>query len=249
MGREPTAAERVQSHIVDEARTKFFDEIRSVVLTRMTNSGGRIAEIARFRSFVGEALGVFGTVSDIIDMAIAGYEAMTVERRMLMRVSAAHGFGYWMFQHQNVHNPRNPPNEFLVMHRENDDSDTRIGEEIGNANFSTDGGLTSYDWNIIWQEGVRSSQSTLERQMRSMMRNGSLQRALQERLTTSAGIHSQSYEQMANQYRFLILAPQLGSPAVAAGGFFLASLRGVNDLEKEMNLRLYRRFPYNPIGT
>ncbi len=221
-------------------------EIESVVLARMNSAGGNLAHLARFRSFFSEALGLYGTVTDIIDMAVAGYEAMTINSRMLMRVSAAHGFGYWIFQDRlRVTRPSNPPNSFLVMHRESDRRDQGIGSRTGNQDFSSDGGLTSADWNIIWQRGFRNSLQIMDNRARDMHRSGVMQRSLQNRMSR-AQVFQQSYAAIASQYRSVILAPKFISPAAAAGGYFLSSLHNASGIERDMNLRLYRQFPYNP---
>lgn len=237
---------QTRGHAASSARSAVQGEIETLVLERMEAAGGNLAELARFRSFVGEALGILGTVSDIVDMAVAGYEAMTTPTRMLCRVSAAHGFGYWVFQHLNISSPLNPPNSFLVMQRARDDSDRSIGRRIGNPNFSSDGGLTAADWNSNWRRGVRDSLRTVENTMANMIRTGRMQRALQEALP-GADAHGQSHEAMASQYRVVVLAQRFGSPAAAAGGFFLSSLEKASGMERLPNLRLYRQFPYNPL--
>lgn len=246
MGSGQTDGARVRAQAVSAGTSALQSEIESVVLARAADVGGNIAQVARYRAFMTEALGIYGTVSDIVDMAVAGYEAMTGPRRMLMRVSAAHQFGYWSHQHLNLHNPINPPNAFLVMHRERDAADQAIGETDDNTNFSSDGGLTSVDWNIAWRSGVQGCNRNLTAKMNNMVRSGSLQRALQDRLGPNADIQRQSQAAMINQYCVLFMAPKFGSPAAAAGAFFLSSLQNATGLEKQMNLRLYRQFPYNP---
>lgn len=246
MGSNQENIAQMREHVAGSARSAIESEIEALVLARMESAGGNLAQLARFRSFMGEALGIFGTVTDIIDMAVAGYEAMTTERRMLMRVSAAHGFGYWMFKHTNITSPLNPPNSFLLFHRESDASDQDVGRRIGNLDYSTDSGITAAKWNIAWRRGVLDCFGTLETRMRRMATTGQLQRALQSRLGSRAVIYGQLHQDSVNQYRFLFLAPKLGSPAAAAGGFFLSSLQNVSPVEREANLSLYRQFPYNP---
>lgn len=253
MGSSEANIAQAREQAAGSARSAVKSEIEALVLARMEAAGGNLAQVARFRSFMGEALGVFGTVTDIIDMAVAGYDAMTTPTRMMQRVSAAHGFGYWIFQHLGIPSPLNPPNSFLVMHRERDRSDQSVGRRIDNPDYSTDGGLTAADWNSNWRRGVQDSFRNLGTRMHNMVRTGQIQRALQERLSRNAvhgqsyaDVHGQSYEALSSQYRVLLLAPRFGSPAAAAGGFFLSSLRNAARMEKEANLRLYRQFPYNP---
>lgn len=178
MGLPPSNIQQTREHAAGSVRSAIQGEIEALVLGRMESAGGRLAELARFRSFVGEVLGVYGTVTDIIDMAVAGYEAITIQRRMLMRVSAAHGFGYWIFKNPNIISPLNPPNSFLVLQRGLDQSDQSIGRRIGNSDFSTDGGLTANDWNSIWRMGVQETFRNLESGMRRMAQTGKLRRTL-----------------------------------------------------------------------
>ena len=193
-------------------------------------------------------MGVVSWVSDIIEMAQAGFHSMTAPRQKVMRVSAAHGFGYWVFQHTSIHNPINPPNSFLVMHRKRDQFDRGIAQRTNNPNFSTDGGLTSADWNIIWRQGVQGSTGGVQSQLMELARRGRLQPVLEELLGPHANVRGQSNEAIVNQYRVLVMCPKFGSPSAAAGSFFLSSLADVtSELERDMGLRLYRQFPYNPV--
>ena len=103
--------------------------------------------MARIRAAYGELMGVIGWGQQIFDIAAVGYEAMTLGRRMTMRVSVAHGFGYWVFQDRlQIDQPSNPPDSFTVAHRESDRADREIGRRINDENFSRDRGLTSSDW-------------------------------------------------------------------------------------------------------
>ncbi|MFK7819254.1 MAG: hypothetical protein AB8G99_11080 [Planctomycetaceae bacterium] len=233
-----TSREALQSAVVSE--------IESAALGRMEAAGGRVAQLARFRSILGEALGIYGTVKDLIDMAMEGYNALTTQRRMVMRVSSAHGFGYWAFQHANISNPLNPPNSFLILHRKRDEEDRQIGESVGNPNFSSDGGLSSADWNMIWRRGVRNVTGRMQSQLLRMASRGHLQQVLADRFGPAANVHRQSHETIANQYKAVVISPRLGSPTAAAFTFFVASLDGAADLEKDMNMRLYQQFPYRP---
>lgn len=249
MSETPTSSARVRAEASEAAQSAIRGEIESAILGRMTRAGGNIAQLARVRSFMSGVLGVVGTVNDIFDMGRAGFEAMTIQRRMLMRVSAAHGFGYWAFQNLNISNPLNPPNSFLVMQRELDRIDNRIANVTNNNSFSSDGGLTSADWNNIWRRGVLSSRNKMQNRLMQMaVPSSPLHRALEERLP-NAVIHGQRREAIVYQYRVVIMCPRLGSPSIAAGAYFLSSLKGVQDQERAMNLRLYQRFPYNPRGV
>lgn len=241
MGRSPTT--QAQDRTRDICADQIWSEIEAIGLDRMQAAGGTLARLGRLRSLMSEALGIIGTVSDIIDMANAGYEAMTTPRRMIMRIAAAHGFGYWVFQESRVRNPRNPPNAFLIMHRDHDRADARIGQRIGNPDFSSDGGLTSYDWNIIWQTGVQQTIRQMDRKMQTLVRTGRAEQRLNEALP-GAQIHAQHHGAIPAQYRAVIMSRKFGRAEAAAGAHFLASLKGINEIEQQANLSLYRRFPY-----
>lgn len=248
MSETRTGRRQVQATASSAAQGAIQSEIESVILGRMEVAGGNLARLARFRSLMTEALGIIGHVNDIIDMAMAGFEAMTTPRRMLRRVAASHGFGYWAFQHTNISSPLNPPNSFLMMHRERDRRDRNIARAVNNPNFSSDGGLTSADWNIIWRRGVQSTITGMQNRMAQMATRGLLQPVLEQHLGPRVDIRRQSREAIVNQFRIVTMCPKLGSPSTAAGGFFLSSLKDATDLEKQMSLRLYRQFPYNPMA-
>lgn len=246
MSELPSRSRQVQAEARQAALAAISSEVESIVLDRMVTAGGNIAQFARFRSALGEVLGVIGTVEDIYEMALAGYQAMTIPRRMLIRVAAAHAFGYWTFQHTGIPNPLNPPNSFLVMHRQSDQSDRHIGEVTGNPHFSSDGGLTAADWNTIWRRGVQNTVSGMQTRMMRLALQGRLQTGLESRLGSNVAIRSQGDDATTNQYRVVMMCPSFGSPSAAAASFLHSSIKDAPALEREMNLRLYQRFPYNP---
>lgn len=241
MGRSPVSTARHQA--ADALVSALQGEIESAGLEFAQRQGGVLAGLARVRGLYSSIMGIYGHGKNLYDMGVAGVEAMTTPRRMTMRVAAAHAFGYWVFQERGVHNPVNPPNPFLVMHRARDQNDTSVGVRIGREGYSTDGGLSSADWNIIWREGALGKLRVLNENMSRMIRSGAAVSELQNRLP-SARFSGQSQAQIASQYRAVVLAPRFRRPEVAAGGYFLASLAGVNETEQQSNVSLYRRFPY-----
>lgn len=241
MGRSPVSMARGDA--ADRLSDALQGEIESVGLDIAQRQGGMLGGLARVRGLYTSIMGVYGHGTDLWDMGVAGYEAMTTPRRMTMRLAAAHAFGYWIFQERGAHNPVNPPNPFLVMHREQDQSDAAIGARIGRENYSTDGGLSAADWNIIWRRGALGKLRVLNENMDGLIRSGVAASELREKLR-GARISEQSPSQIAAQYRTLIMAQRFRSPRVAAGGYFLGSLAGVNEIEQQSNLSLYRRFPY-----
>lgn len=242
MGDVPSDRHRVLDRVESNFRGAVIGEIESVVVTRLSSVSGVVGRIARARALYSSIAGPIGMALDIIDMAAAGYQAMTTQRRIMSRVAAAHAYGYWCFKHTNPRRPVNPPNSFLVMHREQDANDADIGARIGREDYSSDSGFTSRDWNRHWRSAALDRLDTLESHLRMMARRGILQRKLRD--TIGPVVHGETYEVMANQYRAIFLASKFGSPSVAASCYLLCSLQGVADIEKEATIRFYQRFPY-----
>ena len=243
---EPESARNaVQTQARDAARGAFLSEVEALALGYAERRGGIAAGLARIRSGLSEVLGVLGTIDDIRQMAMAGFEAMTTERRITYRVAAAHGFGYWTFQHQNPPRPHNPPNALLVRARASDARDRRTARTIGNPNYSSDGGLTSADWNNIWRRGAINTINSTQDRLRSQVRRGVAERTLRERLGNQAQISGQSPQVIADQYRVVVICPQFANnPSFAAASFLGILLKGAPDLERDATLREYARFPY-----
>ncbi len=241
MGQAPlNPAGRQSAQAIADA---LWAELEAVGLERMQQAGGVLAGLSRLRSLYGQAMGVYGTAKDLIEILDAMYEAMTTPRRMTMRVASAHAFAYWVFQERQVHNPMNPPNDFLVMHRNRDQEDAEIGQRTGNPDFSSDGGLTSYDWNIVWRQGVQQTLTKLDRRMAELHRTGEAERALREALP-GAEVHGQDMGHIASQYRPVIMARRFGRPEAAAKSHFVLSLKSASEVEQRSNISLYARFPY-----
>ena len=248
MGLSPHNIARARSNAAGQIENAIKDEIEGLIMGRIEMTGGRLAQMARFRSFVGTVMGNLSRVTDILDMAFAGFHGMTTQRRNTTRVAAAHAYGYWVFQDRGLTNPINPPNSFLIMHRQQDRADAQIGQRTGNSSFSSDDGHSAYDWNSFWRSGVQGCLSDLEDRMYYIFRSGELQSILQNRFGDNAQVHIQTYDQCINQYRTVFLAPGFGSPTLAAGAFLMASLKGEREMEIADALRLYQQFPYAPAG-
>lgn len=242
-----SAAQAVRNQARDAVQGALVSEIESVILDRMGSAGGALAKIARIRSAFSEALGAYGMLVDIMRMAAAGYEAMTTERRMVARVASAHAFGYWVFQDRLRQVPGTPPHDFTMRNIANDTRDRRIARSTGNDNFSSDGGLTSADWTRIWRNAVQEMLSGLDQRVAGQARSGALANRMQSRFGSALRLNGQTPQQIAALYRAMVLCPSCGqSPETAAGGLLISMLEGKPRLEQEMNLRLYRQFPYAP---
>ncbi|MDJ0643359.1 MAG: hypothetical protein QNJ15_11115 [Erythrobacter sp.] len=242
-----SAATAVRGQARDAMQAALVAEIESVVLDRMSDAGGVLAKVSRIRSAFGEVMGVVGQIQDIIAMAMAGYEAMTTERRMVRRTAAAHGFGYWAFQHQIRRQPLQPPANFTADNIASDAQDRSIGQRTGNSDFSSDGGLTAAEWNNIWRDAVRTTVTGLDTRLRTQIARGRVQTRLQERFGSALRFDRQSPQAIATQYRTMVICAGFGhSPSAAAGGFLVTMLKGKPRVEIEPNLRLYRRYPYGP---
>jgi len=248
MSETDTARRAVTGEAADAMRGAILDEIQDVALDRMADAGGTIALVSRAASAVASTLSIFGDIKNIYDMAVAGYRAFTIPRRRVERVAAAHAFGYWVFQYPGMHPPTEMPLGFQRAMYESDAQDRDTGRRIGNANYSSDGGLSAADWQNIWSSSARNTISGLESELQEKARRGRLDAGLRDALGGRAQVTGQSASDIATQYRLVVIGGDFRrSPALAARAFLLGSLKEEDShLARDAILRFYARYPYNP---
>lgn len=245
---QSAAGRAVTGEAADAMRGAIFDEILDASFDRMADAGGTLALVSRAASSVASILSIYGEISNIYDMAVAGYRAFTIPRRSVERVAAAHAFGYWVFQNPGTHPPTEMPIGFQRAMYDSDAEDRDVGRRIGNPGYSSDGGLSAADWRNIWGSSARSTISGLESELQRKATRGQLDPGLRDAMDGHAMVSGQSPSVIAQQYRLIVIGGGFQRNAeLAARSFLLGSLKQEDSHHaRSAIMRLYARYPYYP---
>jgi hypothetical protein len=229
--RNTTARDAIASEVRGHVQGAAVGAVDDYIISAMESAGGELATIARARIVVGRVLALWGLIESAWDMLIAGYAAMTVPRKQVARIAAAHAFGYWMFDYRIGSKPQPPQTLIETWQRE---------DNIGNYDR-----IRSSEFRQIWNRSVRTTIIELENNLANSQI--SVVRAELTRRLPGASVHDQSDSESRNLLKTILGSQEFNNnPRSAAAAFFLASIADDSRMENSVLIRMYRRWPYRP---
>lgn len=253
MSETDTARRAVTDQAAEAMRSAIIDEIRDATLDHLGREEATqtLRLISRAGTAMATALGVFGEVKNIYEMAMSVIDAWRLESRMVQRVAAAHAFGYWVYQRHGTYPPVQMPIGFQREMFASDRADRELGERIGRTDFSTDNGLSASDWQNKWSSAAYATMRGLDSALLDKAERGVLNPPLREALGSQVVLanpgrgNREAAQNLANLYRSVVIGATFRqSPALAARAFLLGSLSDEDSASRNYALRCFARNPY-----
>ncbi len=208
-------------------------EAQNDILRYLHIPSDQFAEAQEIVGMTRAALGgsALAAASVLVNMFMAGVEAMQAGQRQRDCLCSAYTFGYWVFSNRGMSAPSQPPAD---LHRRNLEEDRR-----GNYDRVSASRLAER-----WRDCHRETLHRLDRSVSVGVMRNELHRVMRG---ANEAVANARAPQVRNWFKVTVLAREFGNdPRIAASVFFLETIKNLSDVERQVATILYRRHPYTP---